>query len=337
MTSDAIDTAESVLPRAMLIRDQLQRSADELLRAARQHDKQLLWLFNFAEAACRKLQVLFPTTDDDLKSGLYWMANRGTVDDIALLGAVKSASGDLRSDLSSLIDAAIREITQRLQQDRAQQLISALLASPNADKKAIASELYQLGVRTRPVRSIRNPLVDVSESRIPQGRILSSFLGLMRDSDRDVCSQVALALAEWAGRDALPELTDLLRQDCSKEGEEAFCSYLITALEHVGGEDAVEAIRAAAESGSDPVRVGAIHALQDLVLGTPVALHEGHPVFDPRDPAKPASRAHNAIVDRIQATLRRLAGDQKVPEFVREEAKEALAAISESAPAELTT
>jgi HEAT repeat protein len=242
---------------------------------------------------------------------------------------------------------------ERAQRDdttrRVGEWVSRLLAGTRDERLRAATELNRLGVGTRRSVRTRGSLVATAPSRLPAHGQVDAIAACLADADRAVRCQVALALGEWGGDEAVDALRRLWRSDDDEEVQ----LHAVTALRTIGGPAAAETLRQMALDGSDRVRDAAISAIEELATGGTTDDTEGAvpaPVPAAREEAAPvrvrgavrtrgairtrgAVRSRGAVTpvrggpstDTIASSLRQIRDDPDTPRSLRLRAGEVLA------------
>jgi HEAT repeat protein len=138
--------------------------------------------------------------------------------------------------------------------------VEQLRGHAQPERLKAASELGQLGVRTRGGVRVRGSLSESAKARMEREQI-NVVMQALSDADADIRREVAFALGEWADDVAVKVLSELAQQDTALQVRVA----AVSALSQIGGEEAVESLkRIAREDQHDEARAAAISGLGEL-------------------------------------------------------------------------
>jgi hypothetical protein len=126
-----------------------------------------------------------------------------------------------------------------------------------------ASTLGKLGVWSRGSVRPRGTLEVPAENRFPEPQVLQSLIDHLPNGSSTLQQKIIAALGEWAGRDALNPISEILR--ASKDEQTRL--YCVTALGCIGGPGAVAELREATVTGTELVRIAAVTAIEGLRTG----------------------------------------------------------------------
>jgi HEAT repeat protein len=167
----------------------------------------------------------------------------------------------------------------------------AIAAGSEQDRLAAVFGLCEIGVRLRGSVRTRGGISAPASARLLR-QSLENLAAMLREDSPAVRRQVALALGEWGGEEDIEVLASLLDLDPSDQVRTS----AVTAIGNVGGRRAVDALCAAAMTGSVQVRRRAVVALRELATGGSV---------DDTDisfPVQPASAPERFVVRRGQSS-----------------------------------
>ncbi len=228
-------------------------------------------------------------------------------------------------------DSEVRD--QEIHQE-ARRWIDQLLIGTGKDRKKAALELGRLGVRTRGSILPRGTLYVTPRDRFPDPEKIEALLEHLNDEDKEVRSQVALALGEWGGEETAAALRRVLESD-SDEQVQLYC---ITALRTIGGRTSSEGLRYAVASGTEAVRDAAISAIEDLATGGRVDCTEGPDLTQQskssslriigdvrtRGAAQRRRGTQTDLVNDISDTLQKIRDEEGSSDYLRLRAEEVL-------------
>jgi HEAT repeat protein len=136
-------------------------------------------------------------------------------------------------------------------------------------------ELRQKFMAERAVLGPRGSVLTPAKNRPEAGELATDLLEILANPEGADRRELALTLGEIGGPEVAQMLADALRAELEEQGtDEAYQSYLATALGKLGGSDAVDALLRAAKNGSETVRLSSLSALESLATGGYVALTE---------------------------------------------------------------
>jgi len=119
-------------------------------------------------------------------------------------------------------------------------------------RSTAAKQLHAIGVRTRGAVRTRGSVRAPAPSRFPAGTPVTTILGILQnETSPELRSNVASALAEFGGAEALAVLESLVVGD-SKDPEPGVRASAIDAVGLIGGPDAVHVLERVSATDNDP-------------------------------------------------------------------------------------